>query len=135
VDAQGAAADGVVTALHYVPTIDTPENAAFVDAFRAETGRLPSEYAVHGYDAARALVEAVKSGATDRETLGAALRQVRFTGPRGELSIDPATNNLVQPVYVYRTVTGEDGMTQAVLAELPAERDPVNGCQMAPVSN
>jgi branched-chain amino acid transport system substrate-binding protein len=135
VDAQGTAAEGVTTALHYVPTIDNPENAAFVEAFRAETGRLPSEYAVQGYDAARALVEAVKTGATDRETLGAALRQVQFDGPRGALSIDPATNNVIQPIYVYQTVAGENGLTQTVLATLPAERDPVNGCQMAPVSN
>lgn len=135
VDAQGAAAQGVTTALHYVPTIDNPANAAFVEAFRAETGRLPSEYAVQGYDTARALVEAVKSGATDRETLATALRKVSFEGPRGQLSIDPATNNIVQPIYVYQTVAGENGPTQQVLAELPAEADPVNGCQMAPASN
>lgn len=131
VDAQGASAEGVVTALHYVPTIDNPENAAFVAAFRAANGRTPSEYAVQGYDAARALTEALASGARDRETLAAALRQVSFQGPRGALSIDPATNNVIQPIYVYETVTGDGGMTQNVLAELPAEADPVNGCEMA----
>jgi branched-chain amino acid transport system substrate-binding protein len=135
VDAQGPAAEGVITALHYVPTIDNAANAAFVEAFRAETGRLPSEYAVQGYDAARALIEATKSGASDRAALANALRQVSFEGPRGALSIDPATNNLVQPIYVYETVSGESGLTQKVLATLPAEKDPVNGCEMAPVSN
>lgn len=131
VDAQGASAEGVVTALHYVPTIDNPENAAFVAAFRAANGRTPSEYAVQGYDAARALTEALASGARDRETLATALRQVSFEGPRGALSIDPATNNVIQPIYVYETVTGEGGMTQNVLAELPAEADALNGCEMA----
>lgn len=131
VDAQGASAEGVVTALHYVPTIDNPENAAFVAAFRAANGRTPSEYAVQGYDAARALTEALASGARDRETLATALRQVSFEGPRGALSIDPATNNVIQPIYVYETVTGDSGMTQNVLAELPAEADPLNGCEMA----
>ena len=134
VDAQGPAAEGVVTALHYVPTIDNAANAAFVEAFQAETGRLPSEYAVQGYDAARALVEATKTGASDRAALADALRQVSFEGPRGALSIDPATNNLVQPIYVYETVAGENGLTQRVLATLPAEKDPVNGCEMAPVN-
>ena len=131
VDAQGASAEGVITALHYVPTIDNAENAAFVAAFREANGRTPSEYAVQGYDAARALSAALASGARDRETLAAALRQVSFEGPRGALSIDPATNNVVQPIYVYETVTGEGGMTQNVLAELPAETDPLNGCEMA----
>ncbi|ARE85185.1 ABC transporter substrate-binding protein [Roseovarius mucosus] len=136
VNAQGPAAEGVITALHYVPTIDSPANAQFVEAFTAKTGRVPSEFAVHGYDAGRALIEAVKAGATDRESLANALRQVRFDGPRGALSIDPATNNIVQPIYVYETVAGTDGLTQKVLAELPAEADPVNGCEMAaPVSN
>ncbi len=130
VEAEGEAASGVVTALHYVPTIDNPQNEAFVTAFRAKTGRTPSEYAVHGYDAGRALVEAVKSGAGDRETLAQALRAVSFDGPRGPLSIDPATNNIVQTVYVYETVKGEGGMTQKVLAAIPDQRDPANGCAM-----
>jgi branched-chain amino acid transport system substrate-binding protein len=41
----------------------------------------------------------------------------------------------VQPIYVYETVSGESGLTQKVLATLPAEKDPVNGCEMPPVSN
>lgn len=135
VNAEGPAAEGVITALHYVPTIDNAENKAFAEAFTAETGRVPSEFAVQGYDAARALIEAFKTGATDRAALANALRQVSFDGPRGKTAIDPATNNVVQPIYVYETVAGENGLTQKVLAQLPTEADPVNGCQMAPVSN
>ncbi|MFT6451720.1 MAG: branched-chain amino acid transport system substrate-binding protein [Halocynthiibacter sp.] len=131
VNAEGPAAEGVITALHYVPTIDSPANAAFVEAFKAKTDRVPSEFAVQGYDAARALIEATKAGATDRASLANALRLVSFEGPRGKLSIDPATNNIVQPVYVYETVAGENGLTQKVLAQLPAEADAANGCEMA----
>lgn len=130
VNAQGSAAEGVITSLHYIPTLDTPVNKAFVEAFKAKTGREPSEYAVQGYDAARALVEAVKAGATDRKAIAAALPKVSFEGPRGQLSIDPETNNIVQPIYVYETVQGENGLTQKLLATLPDERDPVNGCNM-----
>lgn len=135
VNAQGPAAEGVITALHYVPTLDNPENLVLVEAFKAKTGRIPSEYAVQGYDSARALVEAVKSGATDRAALAAALPKVSFTGPRGELRIDPATNNVVQPIHVYETVAGPDGLTQKVLATLPAAADPVNGCAMPAAVN
>ncbi|MCE8516880.1 ABC transporter substrate-binding protein [Ruegeria pomeroyi] len=135
VNAQGEAAKGVITALHYAPTIDSEANAAFVAAFTEETGRAPSEFAVQGYDAARALIEATKTGANDRAALANALRQVSFEGPRGQLAIDPATNNIIQPIYVYETVAGEGGLTQKVLAQLPAEADPTNGCEMAPVSN
>ncbi len=131
-EAEGAAAEGIVSALHYVPTIDTPENKAFVEAFKAKSGHLPSEFALQGYDAARAIIEAAKTGATDRASLAAALPKVAFTGPRGALTIDPATNNLIQPIYVYEIVKGENGATtQKVIATLPASADPANGCVMA----
>ena len=122
VNAEGPAAEGVITALHYVPTID---NDAEPPLSSRRSAPRPAAFrrniAVQGYDAARALIEATKSGATDREALANALRQVSFEGPRGTLSIDPATNNLVQPIYVYETVAGENGLTQKVLAQLPAE--------------
>ena len=135
VNAEGPAAVGVIAALHYVPTIENEANAAFVDAFQAATGRMPSEYAVQGYDSGRALIEAVKTGATDRDGIAKALATVSFDGPRGALSIDPATNNIVQPIYVYETVAAEggEGLTQNVLAQLDPERMPPNGCEMATI--
>ena len=132
VNAQGPAAEGVIASSHYIPAIDNAVNATFVKAFRAKYERAPSEFAVQGYDTARALVEATKAGASDRASLANQLRQISFEAPRGRLSIDPATNNIVQPIYVYETVAGSDGLTQKVLAKLPDEADPVNGCEMAP---
>lgn len=129
VNAEGPAANGVITSLHYVPTIDTPENAAFVKAFSDAYGRQPSEYAVQGYDAGQALIEAIKAGAADREALAAALAKASFTSPRGPLEIDPATNNVVQNIYVFETVPGAGGMTQKILDVVEAVRDPVAGCQ------
>jgi branched-chain amino acid transport system substrate-binding protein len=130
VNAEGAAAEGVIAALHYVPTIGTPENKAFVAAFKAKTGRLPSEYAVQGYDAGRSLALAIKDGATDRESIAAALPKVSYTGPRGPLKIDPATNNIVQSIYVYDTAAEGDGLTQKILATIPNVADAPNGCKM-----
>ena len=120
----------MIASLHYVPTLDTPENQAFVEAFKAKTGRIASEYAVQGYDAGRALIEAVKSGASDRATLAAALPKVKITSPRGPLEIDPATNNVVQNIYIYETVAGEGGLTQKVLDTIEAVRDEPQGCKM-----
>lgn len=133
VNAEGPAAEGVVTSGFYVPTIDNAANTTFVAAYQAANDRLPSEFAVAGYDAAHALVQASSGGASDRAALAEALRKVSFDGPRGATSIDPATNNIVQPIYVYETVAASDGkgLTQSVLAQLPPERDPVNGCNLA----
>lgn len=130
VNAQGDAATGVVTSLHYVPTLDTPENKTFVEAFRAKYDRMPSEYSVQGYDAARLLMEAVDSGATDRASIAEALPKVSYVGPRGPLEIDPATNNVVQNVYIYETVEGEGGLTQKVLETVEDVRDAPNGCEL-----
>ena len=130
VAAEGPAAEGVIGSLHYVPTLDTPENEAFVEAFRAKYDREPSEYAVQGYDAARVLLAAVESGADDRESIAAALPKAKYTGPRGPLEIDPATNNVVQNIYVFETVADGDALTQKVLATLPSVRDDPNGCSL-----
>ena len=130
VNAEGPAAEGVITSLHYVPTIGTDENKTFVKTFKEKTTRLPSEYAVQGYDAGRALAEAIKGGAGDRASLAAALPKVSYTGPRGPLKIDPATNNIVQNIYVYETVAGEGGLSQKILDTIPNVADAPNGCKM-----
>ncbi|WBU56813.1 ABC transporter substrate-binding protein [Paracoccus sediminicola] len=128
---QGEAAEGVIGALHYLPSLDTPENAAFVDAYRAaHDGDLPSEYVVAGYDAGRLLLGALDSGAAGREELARALPQVAYTGPRGPLEIDSATNNIVQNVYVFETVSKDGEMTHRLLDTIEAVRDAPNGCEM-----
>ncbi len=130
VNAEGPAAVGVKTALHYVPTLDTPENKTFVGAYQAKFDRPPSEYTVQGYDSGRVLIEAVKSGASDRESIASALPKVKYTGPRGPLEINPATNNVVQNIYIYETVADGDALTQKVIATVENVKDPVNGCVM-----
>lgn len=130
VNAEGPAAQGVITSLHYVPTLDTPENKTFVEAFKAKTTRVPSEYAVQGYDAGRVLVEALKSGAKDREAIAAALPKIEYTGPRGPLKIDPATNNIIQNIYIYETVAADGGSTQKLLDTVANVQDEPNGCKM-----
>lgn len=130
VNAEGPAAEGVIASLHYVPTLDTPENLAFVKSFEAKYERTPSEYAVQGYDAAKVLLDAVKSGASDRASIAAALPKTSYVSPRGPFEIDPATNNAVQNIYIYETVSGGAGLTQKVLATLPAVRDEPNGCSL-----
>lgn len=129
--AQGAAAEGVIGALHYLPTLDTPENTAFVDAYKtAHGGDMPSEYVVAGYDAGRVLLGALESGASGRAAIAKALPKVAYTGPRGPLQIDPATNNIVQNVYIFETVKTDAGMSYRLLETREQVRDAPNGCVM-----
>ena len=48
---QGAAAEGIQTALHYGDGLDNPKNTAFRAAFKTKAGRDADVYAVQGYDA------------------------------------------------------------------------------------
>lgn len=131
VDVQGEAADGIVAGLHYVPSIDTPENHAFQEAFQAVSdGRKASEYAVQGYDAGRLIIEAIKQAGDDKEAFAAALSKISFTGPRGPLRIDPATNNVIQNIYIFRNVFNGETVDQEILHVEEAVQDEPNGCQL-----
>ncbi len=130
VHVQGEAADGIVAALHYVPTIDTAENKRFQEAYQAKHEKVGSEFAVQGYDAARMIVEALKASGGDKSKLAENLRKVSFDGPRGPLEIDPKTNNVVQSIYIFRNDFKDGAVTQTVLDKVEGVRDEVNGCAM-----
>lgn len=130
VAAEGDAAVGVKASLHYVPTLDNPVNAAFVEKYQAAHGKSPSEYTIQGYDAGQALMAALDSGATGGADLAKALSNVSFDSPRGPFSIDPATNNVVQNIYIYNTVKDGDALTQEVIGTIEAVQDAPMGCEM-----
>jgi branched-chain amino acid transport system substrate-binding protein len=127
--AQGAAADGIETALHYGDGLDNPKNIAFLEAFKAKAGREADVYAVHGYDAAQLLaigLEAAGGAIDDEAKLYAAMRGARIDSPRGPISIS-ASQNVVQNIYL-RKVEGGKNKVVGVAAEALA--DPGTGCKL-----
>ena len=81
---QGAAAEGVETALHYGDGLDNPKNTAFRNAFKDKAGRDADVYAVQGYDAAQLLavgLEAVKGNIEDEANLYKAMRAAKIDSP------------------------------------------------------
>ena len=118
-------------ALHYVPSIDTPENKAFQEAYQAKyEGKLASEFAVAGFDAARLVVEAIKAAGGDKAKFKEELAKVSFDGPRGPLRIDPATHNVIQNVYIYKNEWKDGKVVQTILETVPDVQDAPNGCSM-----
>ncbi len=130
VQVQGEAADGITVGLHYVPSIDTPENKTFQDAYQAAHGKTGSEFAVAGYDAARLVVEAIKASGGDKEKFDQELAKVSFNGPRGPLRLDPATNNVVQNIYIFENRFQDGKVEQVVLDTIPDVQDAPNGCSL-----
>ncbi|MEM7227138.1 MAG: ABC transporter substrate-binding protein [Pseudomonadota bacterium] len=128
VHVQGEAADGIVAALHYIPSLDTAENKRFQEAYQAKYGKVGSEFAVQGYDAAHLIVEAIKASGGDDEAFKAALAKIKFDGPRGPLKIDPATNNVVQNIYIFENDFQDGKVVQTVLDTAEAVQDAPNGC-------
>ncbi len=128
--AQGVAAEGVRTALHYGDGLDLPKNTAFRAAFKAKAGREADVYAVQGYDAAQLLavgVDAVKGDMDADKALFAAMRSARIDSPRGAFTLS-ASHNPIQNIYL-REAKGGENRVIGIAAEALA--DPGTGCKLA----
>jgi branched-chain amino acid transport system substrate-binding protein len=97
---------GIVTAGHYSAAHDSPGNKAFLAAFREvakDLGR-PNFMAVGGFDGMAAIAEVVKKlgNNLDGDKAMELLKGMKLDSPRGPISIDPVTRDIVQTVYVRR---------------------------------
>ena len=101
----GEAALDVITAWHYDHNHDSKMNKEFVAAFKKETnGVNPNFLAVGGYDGMHLIYESLKkaAGKTDGDTLIAAAKGMKWESPRGPISIDPETRDIIQTIYIRR---------------------------------
>jgi branched-chain amino acid transport system substrate-binding protein len=104
-EAIGAPAVGAVSSHHYSAAHDSPENKAYVDAFtKANAGLRPNFHSVGGYDGTHLIYESLKRAGPDAdgEKLVNAMKGLAWTSPRGPMSIDSATRDVVQTVYIRR---------------------------------
>jgi branched-chain amino acid transport system substrate-binding protein len=102
-EAMGAPAVGVITSFHYSAAHDSPENKAYVDAFmKANNGMRPNFHSVGGYDGMHLIYEALKKAGPSAtgEQLVEAMKGMKWMSPRGPISIDPATRQPIQNVYL-----------------------------------
>jgi branched-chain amino acid transport system substrate-binding protein len=117
---EAASADSVVSALHYTPQIDSPENKAFVTAFTKARNKSANQYAEDGWTAGIVLEQALAQldGGVTAQKIRAALAKVSVNAPRGPVSFD-AYGQAVYTVYI-RKVEQKDGKwVNAVLATVP----------------
>lgn len=127
--AQGDAAEGVLTTLHYADSLDTPQNTSFRSEYRQKFGKEADIYAVQGYDAGLLLAQSldqVKGNTTDREAWIAAMEQTRIDSPRGEWGFSKA-HNPVQNIYLREV---RDGINEVVSIAAEGLADPAKGCKL-----
>ncbi|MCR6632416.1 MAG: ABC transporter substrate-binding protein [Magnetospirillum sp.] len=128
--AQGEAAEGVLTTLHYADALDIPENRTFRAAYKNAFGKEADVYAVQGYDAAQVLAHgmaAVNGDTGAREALIAAMEKAEIRSPRGLFTFSKA-HNPVQDIYL-RQVQGRQENVVGIAHK--ALSDPARGCRMA----
>jgi branched-chain amino acid transport system substrate-binding protein len=106
----GDAVVGAVTAHIYSAAHPSEVNKQFVAAYKKAYGSRPGFMAVGGYDGIHLIYEALKKdgGKTDGDSLLAAMKGMAWESPRGPISIDPDTRDIVQNVYI-RKVEKKDG--------------------------
>jgi len=100
----GDASLGIITVYHYDYNHDSRLNREFVKAFNTDYKRNPNIYSIGGYDGIHLIYETLKKtgGKTDAEVLIAAAKGMRWESPRGPVSIDPETRDIIQTVYIRR---------------------------------
>ncbi|SDC03643.1 amino acid/amide ABC transporter substrate-binding protein, HAAT family [Raineyella antarctica] len=120
-DAQGDAANGVQTSLHYSDQLDNPKNKEFVKAYSDAYKTSPTVYSVQAYDAANVLAEALKKAdGTTGEAIGAAIGKVgQIDSPRGTWSFN-AQHDPDQKYYLREVRVVDGKRVNAVVEELKA---------------
>lgn len=128
-DAQGEAAEGLLTALHYGDELNIKKDKEFRLAYAKAFKMQPDVYAVQGYDAAQMLaigLTAVKGDVSNKAGFAAALEKAKIDSPRGTFTLSKA-HNPVQDFYL-RQVVGKENKVIGVASKALA--DPARGCRM-----
>jgi len=128
----GDAVLGTVTAHMYSADHDSAVNKEFVAAFKkANNGLRPNFMAVGGYDGMHLIYEALKKtgGKTDGAALIEAMKGMSWESPRGPISIDPETRDIIQNIYIRKVERKNGELYNVEFATFPAVKDPVKAAE------
>ncbi|MFY9769259.1 MAG: ABC transporter substrate-binding protein [Xanthobacteraceae bacterium] len=122
----GDASLGIITVAYYDYNLDTPMNKAFVKAYNDEFHRNPDFFAVGGYDGMHLIYATLQKtgGKTDGDTLIAAAKGMAWDSPRGPMSIDPETRDVVQTVHIFKVAKVGGELRNVEIDKVPNVKDP-----------
>jgi len=129
-DAEGPAAEGIKTTLHYANALDLPQNQRFREAFKRASGREADVYAVQGYDTGKLLIHAldkVRGDTGAKKEIIAAMEAAEIDSPRGRWTMSKA-HNPIQDIYLRQVVGGKEVVLKVARKALA---DPATGCKTA----
>jgi branched-chain amino acid transport system substrate-binding protein len=127
----GDAVLGTVTAHFYSAAHPSGLNKAFVEAFKKANGFRPNFMAVGGYDGMHLIYQALKAtnGVTNGEALIKAMQGMKWESPRGSISIDPETRDIVQDIYIRKVERVGGELYNVEFATFEAVKDPVKAAK------
>jgi branched-chain amino acid transport system substrate-binding protein len=122
----GDAVLGTVTAHIYSAAHPSAKNKEFVAAYKKAFGQRPGFMAVGGYDGMHLIYDALKKtgGKADGASLIEAMKGMKWESPRGPISIDPETRDIVQDVYVRKVEKADGELYNVEFQTFEAVKDP-----------
>jgi branched-chain amino acid transport system substrate-binding protein len=123
---------GVITAHQYSAAHRSAKNKAFVEGFRRSSGGLrPNYVAVSVYDGMELIYEALKKtgGNTDGDALIAAMKGMAWESPRGPISIDPETRDIIQNIYIRKVESVDGELYNVEFDKFESVKDPIKAME------
>ncbi len=125
----GEAPVGLITAGNYSTAADRPANKAFLAAWAKEYGdkHIPDFFSVGGWDGMAAVFDIIKktNGKFDGDLAMAILKGWKNpNSPRGPISIDPNTRDIIQNIYIRRTEMKDGKVVNTEFITIPDVKDP-----------
>ena len=123
---------GVINAHNYSANHDSALNKQYVEAFKkANPGMRPNFMSVGGYDGMALIYGALKKtgGDANGEKLLAAMKGLAWESPRGPISIDPDTRDIVQNIYIRKVEKVGGELYNVEFATIPNVKDPVKAAK------
>jgi branched-chain amino acid transport system substrate-binding protein len=119
---------GIRTAFHYGWEHKSKMNEAFVKSYEAEFKRHPDVFSIGGWDGMHLIYEALKKtgGKADGDSLIGAAKGMAWESPRGPISIDPATRDIVQNVYIRKVEKAGGGVQNVEVDTIANVKDPAH---------
>jgi branched-chain amino acid transport system substrate-binding protein len=124
---QKEAALGVNSGINWAYGLDTPQNKKFVSDYRKRFQSVATVDAAAGYVCAQVTAAAITSlggSIPNQLALADAVSKVKLTSPRGPVSFDPETNNVIQNIYIREVRKDGDEFHNYVVETYENVKDP-----------
>ncbi|WP_443216886.1 ABC transporter substrate-binding protein [Rhizobium sp. Root708] len=125
----GDPAIGVVTGGPYSASHNSAENKAFVAAFKkANNGMRPNMVAAAAYDALDLIYKTLDKtkGDAGGDAFLEAAKGMELASPRGPISIDPETRDIVQDIYMRKVEKVDGELYNTEFQTFPKVKDPAH---------